>query len=397
MRYIGIDVASATHMVAMLGDTGEVLLEPKPFFEDSVGYARLKDLVGSPADATVLLEATGHYWKNLAASLSAWGFGVVLLNPLRTRRFAESDLERTKTDAIDALALARMGVEKRPRPTALPDAVTDELRELVRHRDRIRQDFDDRVRQLHRAVDLIFPELHSLLPDLGSRKATKILGEHPTAKRLAALRPRQLANLRYDGVHAVGVELATKIVEAAKVTVGAHQGEAYALEVRHFCEDLDLWRSRLAELDADIEHAVEKHEIGKLLTTIDGIGPLTSARLVAEFGDFSRFEKGGAALAAHVGAVPALRHSGKSSPMHAGLTHLGDARLRAALYMPTLAAVRHNIWLKRHYQRLIAKGKLPKVALIACMRKLLHAIYSVATHRKPFVPKLPHPLTEVLA
>lgn len=391
MRYIGIDVASETHMVAALASSGEVLLEPTPVLETARGYGRLKELLGSPEDAVVVFEATGHYWKNLAASLTAWGFAVVLLNPLRTRRFAESDLERTKTDAIDALALARLGVEKRPTPTRLPDLVTEELRELVRHRDQVKQDFDDHVRRLHRMVDLIYPELRQHLRDLGSRKATAILSEHPTAKRLAALKPKQLANLRYDGVHAVGVELATKIVQDAKTTIGAHQGEGYALQVKHLCQDLDTWRMRLAGLDADIERTVEKHEIGKLLTTIDGIGPLTSARLVAEFGDFTRFEKGGAALAAHVGAVPALRQSGKSNPMRAGLTHLGDASLRAHLYMPTLAAVRHNPWLKRHYERLIARGKLPKVALIACMRKLLHAIYSVAIHRKAFVPKLPQP------
>jgi transposase len=49
----------------------------------------------------------------------------------------------------------------------------------------------------------------------------------------------------------------------------------------------------------------------------------------------------------------------------------------------------------RYYEGLIARGKLPKVALIGAMRKLLHAVYSVATHRRPFVPILataePHP------
>jgi transposase len=57
--------------------------------------------------------------------------------------------------------------------------------------------------------------------------------------------------------------------------------------------------------------------------------------------------------------------------------------------MPTLAAVRCNPWLKNFYERLIAAGKLPKVALLASMRKLLTAIYSVAKHRRPFVPMLP--------
>jgi transposase len=56
--------------------------------------------------------------------------------------------------------------------------------------------------------------------------------------------------------------------------------------------------------------------------------------------------------------------------------------------MPTLTAVQKNAWLKAHYKRLRARGKLPKVALVACMRKLLTAVYSVAKHRRPFVPEV---------
>jgi transposase len=55
----------------------------------------------------VALEATGHYWRNLFAALLAKGYAVAVLNPLRTRRFAEEELQRTKTDAIDALGIAR--------------------------------------------------------------------------------------------------------------------------------------------------------------------------------------------------------------------------------------------------------------------------------------------------
>jgi transposase len=67
---------------------------------------------------------------------------------------------------------------------------------------------------------------------------------------------------------------------------------------------------------------------------------------------------------------------------------LGNARLRMALWMPVLGAVRRNPWLKAFYDRLIAAGKPPKLALIAAMRKRLHAVYSVAKNRKPFVPIL---------
>jgi transposase len=124
-----------------------------------------------------------------------------------------------------------------------------------------------------------------------------------------------------------------------------------------------------------------------LLTTIDGIGPQTAARLIAELGDPAQFHSP-AALAAYVGVVPALRQSGKRVSSRAGLTPIGHATLRAKLWMPVLTAVRKNPWLRSYYERLRARGKLPKVALVAVMRKLLVAVYIVATQRRPFVPQL---------
>jgi len=73
--------------------------------------------------------------------------------------------------------------------------------------------------------------------------------------------------------------------------------------------------------------------------------------------------------------------------MRASLTPIGNAALRSALYMPTLTAVKRSPWLRAFYQRLISAGKPPKVALLASMRKLITAIYSVAKNRKPFVPR----------
>lgn len=386
MRYAGIDIASETHVVAVVGDDGATLVKATPFTEDAAGYAKLEQVLGKANDCLVVMEATGHYWKNLFASLAGRGYSMALVNPLRTRRFAEEDLQRTKTDSIDALGIARFGSEKRPTATRLPDNATEELRELVRHRDRLVQDFGDRTRQLHRLVDLGFPELTRYLPSLDTQLATCILREYPTA---AAFPPaaRPLANLRYDGRHTVGRELAATLVQAARTSVGRHHGDAYRIQVRHSCEDMDLLRRRIRDLEGDIEGHLEKHDVGSLLTTIDGIGPQTAARIIAELDDPARFRNAGA-LAAYVGVIPGLKQSGKRQPKHGGLVTVGHAQLRTKLWMPTLSAVRRNPWLRAYYQRLRAAGKLPKVALVACMRKLLAAIYSVAKNRRPFVPIL---------
>ena len=236
MRFAGIDIASERHVVAVVDRDDQVLLKPTSFREDAAGYEKLWSLLSEPKDTLVVLEATGHYWQNLFAALVARGYTVALINPLRTRRFAEGDLERTKTDAIDALGIARFAAQKRPPPTRLPDSATVELRELVRLRDRLMQDFGDRVRQLHRLVDLGFPEFTRYVRTLDSELATTILHDYPTAAAFRGISVKRLAGLRY-GVcrHKVGPELAQQLVEAAQSSVGQHHGDVYRVQVRYFC------------------------------------------------------------------------------------------------------------------------------------------------------------------
>ena len=388
MRFAGIDIASETHVLAMVNGDGDVEVKATPFGEDAAGYDKALGLLGTPGEVLVAMEATGHYWKNVFAALAAVGHRVALLNPLRTRRFADEDLERTKTDAIDALGIARFAAQKRPTPTHLPDSAAEELRELVRLRERLLQDFGDRVRQLHRLVDLGFPEFTRYVRGLDSELASAILHDYPTAAAFHGASVKRLAALRYDGRHPVGLDLARTLIAAARRSVGHHHGRAYRVQVRYACQDLDILRRRLRELDHDIDGKLREHEVGRLLTTIDGIGNNTAAFVIAEVGDPAAHFRSASALAAYIGAIPGLKQSGKRTTSRAALTPIGNARLRKALWMPTLTAVRYNAWLRSHYHRLRARGKLPKVALIACMHKLLLAIYSVAKHRKPFVPQL---------
>jgi transposase len=388
VRYAGIDIASERHFVAVVDEAGAVVEKSTSFGEDAEGYAKLFAVLGAAELVDIVaMEATGHYWKNLFAALTARGYRVALINPLRTNRFAAEDLQRTKTDAIDAAGIARFAAQKRPEASRLPDDVTEELRELVRLRDRLVQDCGDRVRQLHRAVDLGFPEFTRHVRALDTQLATGILKEYPTAEAFVGVRPKTLSNFKYDGRHFVGLELANRLIQAAKISVGRHHGQAYRVQVKFFCQDIDTFRERIRELDRDIERRLDDHEIGKLLTTIGGIGSGTSARVVATVGNPADF-RNERALAAYVGVVPGLRQSGKRHVLRAGATPYGNADLRKALYMPTLRAVRCNPWLKRFYERLLAAGKPKKLALIAAMRKLLHAIYSVAKNRRPFVPQL---------
>jgi transposase len=122
-----------------------------------------------------------------------------LLNPLRTRRFAEEELQRTKTDKVDAVSIARFAAQKRPTATTLHGPAIEELKQLVRLREQSVQHLGDRVRHLHKAIDLTFPEFTRHVRGLDTELATAILLRYPTAKALRTISVRKLAGLCYDG------------------------------------------------------------------------------------------------------------------------------------------------------------------------------------------------------
>lgn len=123
----------------------------------------------------------------------------------------------------------------------------------------------------------------------------------------------------------------------------------------------------------------------ELLTSIPGVGTKTACMFLAEVGSVGRFATA-AKLVAYAGLTPALFESGSSVNRRTRISRLGPSSLRYLLYMPSLAAIRHNPILKRFFDRLVDKGKTRKAAVVACMAKLLRIMYGVLVHRRPFDP-----------
>jgi transposase len=93
-------------------------------------------------------------------------------------------------------------------------------------------------------------------------------------------------------------------------------------------------------------------------------------------------------LAAYAGLTPRERTSGSSVHRPPRLAKTGNSRLRRALYLPAIVAMRHNPAVRALAERLRARGKRPMVIVGAAMRKLLHLIYGVLKSGKPFDPAL---------
>lgn len=133
---------------------------------------------------------------------------------------------------------------------------------------------------------------------------------------------------------------------------------------------------QLNDVEAEMAAHIEKHhaQMAKLLQGVAGIGRVAAATLIAELPELGRLNR--RQICALVGVAPFARDSGASR----GRRRIAGGRfeVRRALYMAALTATRHNPPIRAFYEHLVAAGKLKKVALIACMRKLITHINAIA-------------------
>lgn len=244
----------------------------------------------------VVLEATGGLEMPLASVLAMAGLPVVVVNPHQARHFARALAKHAKTDAGDALMLARFGEAVKP---ALRQIKSEELRAL--------EEVVTRRRQL-----------------------VEMLTAEENRKKQASLRM-----------------------------------------VKDIDEHIEWLKSRIKGADTDLGQAIKAspvwHAKANLLASIPGVGKVTLATLLAELPELGELNR--KQVAALVGVCPYNRDSGQWRGKRR--IWAGRASVRAVLYMATLSAIRHNALLKQTYTRLLDAGKLKKVAIVACMRKLL--------------------------
>ncbi len=153
--------------------------------------------------------------------------------------------------------------------------------------------------------------------------------------------------------------------------------------VRHDITQHVRWlERRLAQTTRDIGRLLETTPAWRveedLLRSVPGIGPNTAAVLIADLPELGRLSR--REIAALVGVAPFNRDSGTLS----GSRHIwgGRVTVRGALYMAALVATRYNPVIRVFYQRLVAAGKKPKVALTAAMRKLLTILNAMVKHQQ---------------
>lgn len=149
--------------------------------------------------------------------------------------------------------------------------------------------------------------------------------------------------------------------------------------------EVQLAKTQAAIADL-IRQSASLQRQARLLTSIKGIGDKTAAVLLAELGDVTRFGSP-QQLAAYIGITPQHFQSGSSVHKRSSISKQGNARVRAALYMPAIVAKRWNPACRALAERLETAKKPGKVIIVAIMRKLIHQLYAIVKSGRPFDPK----------
>ena len=152
---------------------------------------------------------------------------------------------------------------------------------------------------------------------------------------------------------------------------------------------LAFYAQQLADLEAEIQQHIAQHaelkQQRRLLTSIPGIGDVTAAVILGELPDIRRFQSA-SQLVAYVGVDPSEHSSGTSVRKPTRISKQGNARLRCALFFPSVVGKSRCAFYQPLVRRLEAKQHCKMSIVIAVMRKQLHLIFGVLKHGRPFDP-----------
>ena len=387
MICVGIDVAKDKHDCFILSSEGEVLADVFTIPNNAEGFNTLLQTIhrcSRPENKIkVGLEATGHYSYNILGFLLDKGLPTYVINPLHTNLYRKSlSLRKTKTDRVDARTIATMLMSDVDLKSYTDTSYhNEELKSLTRYRfDKVRE--RAKLKQsVSRLVTILFPELEKLVPTLHMASVYALLNEFPGAHQIAGAHLTHLkAVLSEASQGRYGRERAIEIREAARKSIGSSM-PAKSLELKHticLIRELD---KEIAEIEEEIDAIVDT--LNSPITSIPGIGKRMGAMILAEIGDFSKFESPDKILA-YAGMSPSIYQSGQLTNCYSHMEKRGSRYLRYALFNATKYVCIWDPAFAAFLAKKRAEGKHYNVAISHAAKKLVRVIYALQKTGQPY-------------
>ena len=390
MIYIGIDVAKDKHDCFITHSDGEVLSKSFTISNNRKGFDSLFQKIISVSNdlskVKVGLEATGHYSYNLLGFLLDKGLTTFVINPLHTNLYRKSlSLRKTKTDKVDSRTIATMMMSDMNLKSYSDTSYhNEELKSLTRYRfDKVKERAKLKS-SVSRLVCILFPELEKLVPTLHMASVYDLLSEFPGADAVAAAHLTRLSNLLSESSKGrYGKDTAIMFREAAKSSIGSLM-PAKSLELKHTIKLIHELTIEIDEIETAIKQIMDE-EIQSPILTIPGISYRMGAMIIAEIGDFSRFDSADKILA-YAGMSPSTYQSGQLNNCHSHMEKRGSRYLRYALYNATKYVCHWDESFGTYLEKKRSEGKHYNVALSHATKKLVRLIFAMEKSRRAYIP-----------
>ena len=388
MIYVGIDVAKDKHDCFITNSDGEVLFQVFTIQNNRKGFddlfSRIQSTSSDVSNIKVGLEATGHYSYNLLGYLIDKGLPTYVINPLHTNLYRKSlSLRKTKTDKVDARTIAMMLMsDVNLKSYSDTSYHNEELKSLTRYRFDKVQERAQLKQSVSRLVTILFPELEKLVSSLHLASVYTLLSELPSAREIGSCHLTHLTKLLENASKGrYSREKAIEIREAARVSIGSNM-PAKSLELRHTLRLIGELDSEITEIESEIKRIMD--QISSPILTIPGIGYRMGAMILAEIGDFSRFDSPDKILA-YAGASPSTYQSGQLESSYSHMEKRGSRYLRYALINAAKYVCHWDETFGAYLQKKLSEGKHYNVAITHATKKLVRLIYAMEKSGKPYI------------
>jgi transposase len=403
---VGLDISKGESQVQAFVDKGKPFRKSFKVSHTLEGLGLLVEFLDHVQKETgqkppVILEATGHYQTPVVQYLDERGYLLIIINPLISYKAKSSSLRKVKTDAVDAYLLCELYYKEELEPYKKRGIQLLNLRILTRQHENITGVMIQTKLQFQAVLDQVFPEYQGVFGDLYSVVSLLTLQEFPSSEDILKASDETISNKIKELCKSRSIrwanEKALKLKEAAaRNPFEKTVYQSHILSLGMYINIILQYKEHLSRLESEIDALAKEIEEYNIIKSIPGIGEKIAATIISEIGEIDRFNHP-KKLVAFAGVDPSVFESGKFRATQNRITKRGSSRLRHALYMAVRCAIRdcrkqkttdeiipRNKRMREYYDKKREEGKPFKVAVIACVNKLLHWIYALLKNKTTF-------------
>ena len=382
--YVGIDISKYKHDFCIISNTGDVIVENSSFENNKKGFQYFLDQLKpyNNSQIRIAFEATGHYSLNLELFLTNQDYSFMKMNPLVVHQYLKArSLRRTKTDKADSLTIANylMSVPYKPNSRLLYNIYS--LKSLCRSREQLIKERSKFEVLLTNELDKSFPELKSFFKDRISTTLLYILEKYKNTSHIALMKD-------YDSLRCISRGRFTyakfaQLKELAKNSVGYHDDNTDLL-ISTYVSIINNFNDKIDPIDKQISTIIK--ELNPRMLTIPGLGEISAAIILSEYGDITNFSSPNKMLA-FAGLEPSIIESGTLQSNGKMVKH-GSGHLRYSIMNIAMTILRYSPTFYDYYLKKRSEGKCHRVALSHVCKKLIRVIYSLEKYNQNFDPSL---------